>query len=125
MVKTRYTLTRRARNLFFLNRNRYNPVHPITTGMNPSRNMSRKRKDLFEPITGIPVTVPINQRGILPVVSAIYLTPFHILLSGHTRDINSHSIDNYAYWISSNGVRILSLFLIEKIIGEWNSKYKN
>lgn len=30
-----------------LNRNRHNPVYPITTGINPIRNMNRKRKDLL------------------------------------------------------------------------------
>lgn len=43
----------------------------------------------IKPITRVPVTVPISQRGILPVVSAISLAPFHILLSGHAQDINS------------------------------------
>lgn len=30
-----------------LNRKRHNPVHPITTGIHPIRNMNRKRKDLL------------------------------------------------------------------------------
>jgi len=38
----------------------------------------------------MPVTVPIIQRGILPVVSAIYPTSLHISSSGRARDINSH-----------------------------------
>ena len=43
---------------------------------NPEYEPEKKRP--IEPITGIPATVPITQRGILPVVSAIYPTFLHI-----------------------------------------------
>lgn len=55
---------------------------------NPGYEPEKKRP--IEPITGIPVTVPISQRGILSVVAAIYPTSLHISSSGHARDINSH-----------------------------------
>ena len=55
---------------------------------NPEYEPEKKRP--IEPITGIPVTVPISQRRILPVVSAIYPTSLHISSSSHARDINSH-----------------------------------
>ncbi|OAY71027.1 ATP synthase subunit a, chloroplastic, partial [Ananas comosus] len=42
------------------------------------------KKTPIKPITRIPVTVPISQRGILPVVSAISPTFLHISSSGHT-----------------------------------------
>lgn len=42
----------------------------------------------IKPITGIPVTVPISQRGILPVVSVI--SPPSFSSSGRARDKNSH-----------------------------------
>ena len=53
---------------------------------NPEYEPEKKRP--IEPITGIPVTVPISH---LPVVSAIYPTSLHISSSSHARDINSHS----------------------------------
>ncbi|KAH0776816.1 hypothetical protein KY290_008227 [Solanum tuberosum] len=54
------------------------------------RSILRCNKKIpIKPITRILVTVPIIQRGILPVVSAIYPTSLQISSSGHARDINS------------------------------------
>ncbi|GFQ08758.1 hypothetical protein PHJA_003019800, partial [Phtheirospermum japonicum] len=51
-----------------------NPVEFLRFRMNLIRNMNHKREIPIKPITRIPATVPIIQRGILPVVSAIYST---------------------------------------------------
>ncbi|KAK8609919.1 hypothetical protein V6N13_093329 [Hibiscus sabdariffa] len=56
----------------------------------PNSRYEPEKKRPIEPITGIPVTVPISQRGILSVVAAIYPTSLHTSSSDHARDINSH-----------------------------------
>ncbi|KAK8491990.1 hypothetical protein V6N13_034921 [Hibiscus sabdariffa] len=71
-------------------------THPVQPSLSdyykdePNPGYEPEKKRPIEPITGIPVTVPISQRGILSVVAAIYPTSLHISSSGHARDINSH-----------------------------------
>lgn len=62
----------------------------------------------IKPITGIPVTVPISQRGILPVVSVISPLIFHQVVMLETKTV----MDNYNYEdsILPNGIRGFLLF---------------
>lgn len=61
----------------------------------------------IKPITGIPVTVPISQRGILPVVSVISPLLFHQVVMLKTKTV----MDNYEDGILPNGIREFLLFL--------------
>lgn len=61
----------------------------------------------IKPITGIPVTVPISQRGILPVVSVISPLLFYQVVMLKTKTV----MDNYKDGILPNGIREFLLFL--------------
>ncbi|OWM81486.1 hypothetical protein CDL15_Pgr007524 [Punica granatum] len=55
----------------------YRPFIPLPSTISSSCHASDIKKIPIKPITRIPVRVPIIQRGILPVVSAIYPASLH------------------------------------------------